>query len=122
MYGYLSTVGFSAHNFAGEVVGELLAGRNQLPFIDDVVSVENASRFVAGQHHRHTLGNAGAHEISCRCTAAIVKNAPGYAAFLACNAKRGAPNSDRHAIPLEYKRNALSSTSLTSLQNDRQWL
>ena len=40
---------------------ELRDAGAEVGFADDVVAFEHRSRLVAGQHHRHTLGHAGAH-------------------------------------------------------------
>ena len=104
-----------------EILRELFAGREQFPFIDDVVPVEDASRLVAGEHHRDTLRNRGTYEVSRSRSSAVVKNPTGHARFLAGDAERRAPDSARHSVALEYERDSSCSSSLTTFENGREW-
>jgi hypothetical protein len=94
-------------------------GRQQFPFVHDVVAIEHSARFVAREQHGDPLRHPGADQVPRRGASTIVEQTMGHARPATGVAQRGAPDAHRHAVAVKHARIAGLPPRATPIQHCR---
>jgi hypothetical protein len=105
---------------ARHVVNQSLSSAQQVSFVNDVVPIEDRTRLVTGQHHRHPFGNTGAYEVASRRSPTVVQQATRHASPVAGFLERSAPRAHSHAVAVKDRLTSGDSPPQPSLQDDLQ--
>ena len=79
-------------------------GRQQFPFVHDVVAIEHGARLVAREQHGDPLRHPGADQVPGLGAPTIVEQTMGHARPATGVAQRGAPDAHRHAVAVKHAR------------------